>query len=307
MSVDAIFYTILVIMTATFVLERTLSWLNLRSMKDAPPPSLEDLYDAETYQKSQAYHRTRARMGLLVSSVSFVAMFVFFAAGGFGWLDELLRSHVTEHPIRLPMVFLGILYLASELLSIPLSLYSTFVIEEKYGFNKMTIGTWVGDKLKGLLLTLLLGGPLILLLLWMINTLGSQFWLWFWGISTLFLFLMNILYPTLIVPVFNKLTPLEPGPLKTQIEAYGERAGFPLSKVMIMDGSKRSSRANAFFAGLGKTKRVVLFDTLIEQNETEELIAVLAHEIGHFKKRHILMSFVAGTLQFGLMLFILSL
>ena len=307
MDATSILYTILAILSASFILEQCLRILNLRRMASEPPASLNDVYEPASYLKSQEYNRTKSRLSLIISAVSFVVMFCFLLFGGLGWLDTLLRDRVTDHSIFLPLLFFGVLYLASEIISIPLSLYSNFVIEEKYGFNKMTLKTWIGDKIKGLLLAIILGGPLLFALLWLIDTLGANFWLWFWGIATVFLLLMNFLYPTLIVPLFNKLTPLEDGELKARIEAYGQKVGFPLDRVMVMDGSKRSSKANAFFAGLGKTKRVVLFDTLIEQNNEDELISILAHEVGHYKRKHIPVSFVASVLQFGLMLFILSL
>lgn len=307
MSADTLLYIILGILTISFLLEQSVRLLNIKAMGNPIPQQLQDVYEAEKYAQSQTYNRTKSRLSLVVSGITFVVTFLFLLLGGFGWLDELVRTHLTDHPIFLPLVFFGLLYFVSEIISIPLSLYSTFVIEERYGFNKMTKGTWVMDKLKGLVLTIIVGGPLILALLWLINELGANFWLWFWALISVFLLLMNFLYPTLIVPLFNKLTPLEDGELKSAIEAYGRRVDFPLDKVMIMDGSKRSSKGNAYFAGFGKNKRVVLYDTLIEQNTTEELISILAHEVGHYKHKHVPLSFVVAVLQFGFMLFILSL
>jgi STE24 endopeptidase len=197
--------------------------------------------------------------------------------------------------------------LALDILTIPFQLHSTFVIEEKYGFNKTTTKTFIADKLKGYLLTGLIGGALISVLIYLIQSIGPSFWIWFAGIASLFILFVNMFYTSIILPMFNTLTPLQDGELKTAIETFAKKINFPLDNIFIIDGSKRSKKANAFFSGIGKKKKIVLYDTLIENHSTEELVAVLAHEVGHFKKKHIVWSFVLSIIQIVFTLFVLSL
>jgi STE24 endopeptidase len=199
-----------------------------------------------------------------------------------------------------------VIFLGSDLLNMPFSLYSTFVIEERFGFNKTKIGTYFADKIKGFALAALLGGGLLYLLVWFVGMLDQDFWLWFWGLLTLLLLAFQFIYTTVLMPVFNKLQPLEQGDLRTAIETYCNGVKFPLTNIMVMNGSKRSTKANAFFAGFGRNKRIVLYDTLIDQLSENELVAVLAHEVGHYKHRHIRQSFLLSTLNIGVLLFVLS-
>jgi len=225
---------------------------------------------------------------------------------GFAYIDELAK-HITTNYLFLPLVFFSILLLASDIINIPFSLYSTFVIEELFGFNRTTFKTYLLDKLKGALVTVLLGGVLMLLFIWFYQSMGELFWLWTWGAFTLVMILMTMFYASVIVPLFNKLTPLADGELKEEITNYCKKVDFKLDNLFVMDGSKRSSKANAFFSGLGAKKRIVLYDTLTNEYSKEEITAVLAHEIGHYKKKHTLISIVISIFQVGLMLFILSL
>jgi STE24 endopeptidase len=225
--------------------------------------------------------------------------------GWFGTLDQWVRGFA-QNELLLSLYFFGVLYFISDILTIPFQLYSTFVIEEKFGFNKSTIKTFIVDKLKGYLLGLILGGILLGALILLVFALGKDFWIWFWLVITIFMIFMNMFYASLIVPLFNKLTPLESGELRSAIEEYAQRVSFPLTNIFVIDGSKRSSKANAFFSGFGKNKKIVLYDTLIEKHTIEELVAVLAHEVGHFKKKHIIGSMILGVAQTGLMLFLLS-
>ncbi len=305
MNPNTILTILIVILCFGFLLERVLEFLNISRMKSEIPADLMGFYDQEKYQLSQAYQKEKARFGLLGSVISFVGMLAMLAFGGFGHLDAWLRGY-TENPYYLAIAFFGVLGLASDLIGTPMSLYNTFFIEEKYGFNKTTAKIWIFDKIKGLLLAGIIGGLVICALIWLVNTIGPNFWIWFWlGISALTLGI-QYLYTSVLLPIFNKLVPLEDGDLRQDIEAYSQKVDFPLDNIMIMDGSKRSTKANAFFAGFGKRKRIVLFDTLVEQMSNSEIMAVLAHEVGHYKKKHIVQGTILSILNIGLTLFLLS-
>jgi STE24 endopeptidase len=227
------------------------------------------------------------------------------AGGGFGWIDSLLRPYF-ENEILLALAFFAVLMLASDILTIPFQWYSTFVIEEKYGFNKTTTKTFVVDKLKGYLLAAIIGGGLISTLIYLVKAMGPNFWIWFSVLASLFVLFINMFYTSIILPMFNKLTPLPEGELKTAIEDFARKVRFPLDNIFIIDGSKRSKKANAFFSGIGKRKKIVLYDTLVENHTTDELVAVLAHEVGHFKKKHIVWGYVLSIVQIVFTLFVLS-
>jgi STE24 endopeptidase len=289
-----------------YALSEILDWLNLRHSKAELPAEAAGIYDKEQYAKSQRYHRVTARFSFITSAFSTVLTLAVLWLGGFGWLDSLLTASI-DNDIWLALAFFGVLFLASDIINIPFQLYSTFVIEEKYGFNKTTIKTFFLDKLKGYLLGSILGGGILAILIYLVLTLGANFWLIFWVTITVIMVVMNMFYTTLILPLFNKLTPLEEGSLREAIEAYGKNVGFPLTNIYVIDGSKRSSKANAFFSGLGKKKKVVLYDTLIEKHSDEELVAIFAHEVGHYKKKHIQVGLVLSVIQTGIMLFVLSL
>lgn len=306
MTEQAIFTIILIIILADFILERTLSYLNQKSAEKPIPQELEGIYDKEKYAKSQAYNREVSRFGSFASTFSFVLLFLAIYFGLFGMLDKWIRTF-SPFDMLTSLIFFGILFVISDVIGTPFSLYRTFVIEERYGFNKTTPKTYVLDKLKGYLLTLLIGGLLLIVLLYLLSTLGSDFWIYFWAIVTAFILIMNVFYTSWILPLFNKLSPLDDGELKESIRAFSQKVNFPLKNIFVMDGSKRSSRGNAFFSGLGGRKKVVLFDTLIEKHTTEELTAVFAHEVGHYKKRHIILTTVISIAQMGLMLYLLSL
>lgn len=305
MSPETILIIILIIITADFIFEQFLDYINLKSGKSDLPEEVAAFYDREKYTKAISYQRTQTRFSFLTSTVSFIASFLLLSLGGFGYIDELLRPYF-DHEIFLALAYFGVLYLVSDLLTIPFQLYDTFVIEEEYGFNKTTPGTFIADKLKGYLLTAIIGGLLMGLLLYLILNMGESFWIYFWIAIAIFMLVANMFFSTLILPLFNKLTPLEDGELKTAIEDYSRRIDFPLDNIFVIDGSKRSSKANAFFSGIGKKKKIVLYDTLINNHSTEELVAILAHEVGHFKKKHIVSGMVISIIQVGVMLFIMS-
>jgi len=305
MEAAAILTLILFIISFDFILEQVLDYLNLKHQKSELPATLKGIYEEEEFKKSVEYNRVQTRFSFLTSTFSFVISFTLLATGLFGGIDEWLRLYF-ENPVWLALAFYGVLYLASDIINTPFQLYSTFVIEEKFGFNKTTGKTFIADKIKGYLLTILIGGGIITLLLWLILNLGVNFWWYFWIAISAFILFINMFYTSLIVPLFNKLTPLEQGDLKHAIETYCSSVKFPLDNIFIIDGSKRSTKANAFFSGIGKKKKIVLYDTLIKNHSQEELVAVLAHEVGHFKKKHIVSGFALSIAQVGIMLFIMS-
>ncbi len=302
---EVIFYIIVAILVFDYFLERLLDYLNSLLWSNKLPEELEGIYDADKYKKSQEYTRTNTRFSIYSDTISFLAMMLMLFLGGFAFLDHEVWA-VTDHPILMSLLFFGILTLASDLLSLPFSIYGTFVIEEKFGFNKTTVKTYILDKLKGLLLGAIIGGGLLSLVVWIYMVSGVYFWLIAWGLISGFMIFMSMFYSNLIVPLFNKQIPLEEGELRNAIEAFSKKTSFKINNIYVIDGSKRSSKANAYFTGLGAKKRIVLYDTLIEEHTKGELVAVLAHEVGHYKKKHTLSGMILSILQTGLMLFILS-
>lgn len=300
-----IFTLILSFLCLGYIFNLVLDYLNEKAGSQKLPKEAEGIYDAEKYLTSQRYQKEHYRMGLITGLLGFLAIMVMLLFGGFAWLDEFVRS-ITENPIGMTLLFFGIIAIASDIMNIPFSLFEIFVIEEKYGFNKMTIKTYVTDKLKALLLILVIGIPLVSAIVWFYETTREDFWIYTWVVISGFSVLMAMFYTSLILPLFNKLKPLSEGGLRSAIEEYSRKAGFRLNNIFVMDGSKRSSKANAFFSGLGPKKKIVLFDTLIEKHSTGELVAVLAHEVGHYKKKHVFYSISVSVLTSGIMLFILS-
>lgn len=306
MQASTLLLIIIAIVALDFLLEQVLNALNRKNKKHALPNELQGIYDEEKYLRSLAYQRTNDRFHTFTSTFSFILSVVLLATGFFGWLDIQLQPYV-EDPLWRALAYFGILFIASDILNIPFQLYGTFVIEEKFGFNKMNLKTFWLDKLKGYLLAALLGGLLAGVFLYLVMNLGTGFWWYFWIIAAGMMVLLNMFYTSVFVPMFNKLKPLEEGELREAIEAYGRKVDFPIKNVYVIDGSKRSSKSNAFFSGIGKQKKVVLYDTLIENHSTEELVAVIAHEVGHYKKKHILSGMLFSVLQVGFTLFVLSL
>ena len=306
MESKSILILLLAILSFDFIYSKILEFLNIRSMKETLPDNVKDIYDEEKYKKSIAYARTNNKFSLLTSSFSFLLSFALLSTGFFGWFDVVVRELIANEEL-VSLAFFGLLFLASDILNIPFQLYGTFVIEEKFGFNKTTYKTFVLDKLKGYVLTAIIGGLILFILLKLMNVFGQNFWIYFWVVISAFTLFMNMFYTSLILPLFNKLTPLEDGDLKQAIEAYSKKVSFPLDNIFVIDGSKRSAKSNAFFSGIGKKKKIVLYDTLIENHSKEELVAVLAHEVGHFKKKHIITGYLVSMLQTGITLFIMSL
>ena len=306
MSSEFILTLILVILSLDFLLERTLDILNRRNWTAAIPKELEGIYDQEKYAQSQAYEKDKHRIGLLSSVLSFVVTILMITAGGFAWVDDLVRLYFS-HPIAVALSFFGLIMLGSSIVGLPFSYYSVFVIEEKYGFNRSTLKTFILDKIKGGLMTVILGGGILTLIIWIYMMTTTNFWWMAWALIAFVMVFMSMFYSSLIVPLFNKQTRLEEGELNTAISKLAQKVGFKLDNIYVMDGSKRSSKGNAYFTGLGSRKRIVLFDTLIDELSTEEIVAVLAHEIGHYKKKHTLSSIILGLLQTGIMFYIFSL
>lgn len=303
---NTIFWVIIGVLVFGYLLDQWLDRLNLKHTVPDLPKELEGIFDEEEYRKSQLYKRDNTRFSFISSSFSLLLMGLMFFLGGFGWLDSLLSAHISNY-ILFVLSFFGILALASDILTTPFDLYSTFVIEEKYGFNRTTTKTYILDKLKGWLLGSIIGGGLLALITWIYMLTGSWFWLIVLGVVTLFSVFMNMFYSNLIVPLFNKQTALEEGSLRSKIEDFATKAEFRLDNIYMMDGSKRSSKANAYFTGLGPKKRIVLFDTLVNDLSEEEIVAVLAHEVGHNKKKHTTTGLVLSFLQTALTLYLFSL
>jgi len=296
---------IIIILIANYLLERYLDWINIRHWSSELPEELKGIYDEDKYRKSQEYEKTKTRFGFISSTFSLMLMLIVLFTGSFALLNNWVLS-VTTHPVWSVLLFFGAVTVLSDILNLPFSYYSTFIIEEHFGFNRMNLATFFLDKLKGYLLGGLLGGGMLYLFIWLYGEAGTNWWVYAWMAFSAVMLFMTMFYASLIVPLFNKLTPLPEGELRKAIESYCGKVGFKLKDLFVMDGSKRSSKANAFFSGMGTKKRIVLFDTLINNHTNNELVAVLAHEIGHYKKKHTIYSFLLSILQTGLMLFIFS-
>jgi STE24 endopeptidase len=300
------FHIMLGILTGTFLLERWLDWLNAQSWTQVLPDALKGIYDEEKYRKSQEYLKSKQRFSQVSDAFTFILMMGMLASGGFAFLDYAIRG-ITENPVLLALLFFGILGAASAILSLPFDVYAVFVLEERFGFNTTTPRTFVLDKFKEWVLAIVIGGGLVALITYLYMSTGNWFWLITWGVIALFMIFITMFYSTLIVPLFNRQVPLEQGHLRDAIESFAAKAGFRIDNIFVIDGSKRSRKANAYFAGLGSRKRIVLYDTLINEHDVPGIVAVLAHEIGHYRKKHTLVSILLALLQTGVMLFILSL
>lgn len=302
---DVILFFILFLIIAGFVLEQFLGVLNYRSGRREVPEILADVYDQDRYRKYLAYKEETFKFGIIISGISFL-LILFMVLMGFVMLDDYV-SQISNNQIVRGLLFFGIIGVIADVLSTPFNLYATFVIEEKYGFNKSTIKTFFLDKLKSYALAIVFGGGMLSLFIWVYQLTGSHFWWIAWLLLSGFSLFMAMFYSTLIVPIFNKQKPLEEGELRDRLSALASKTGFVLKDIFVIDGSKRSTRANAYFAGLGKKRRIVLYDNLLSSQSSDEIEAVLAHEIGHYKLKHIQKSLTLGIMQTGLMLFFFSL
>ena len=305
MNPDTLKYLLIGVVAFGFFVEKILSYLNIKQPVPIIPTTLDDYLSQENLIQAKAYQSDNFRFGLISGLFSFALTILFISMGWFGgiyhWVEGLVPG-----PLSQSLIFFVVIFIGSDILSLPFDYYSTFVIEEKYGFNKTKVKTFFTDKLKGYLLSIVVGGGLLMVFLWLVHQMGKDFWWQFWVIAAVFMVLVNLFYTAWILPLFNKLTPLQDGELKHKIIDYAKSVNFPIDNILVMDGSKRSSKANAFFSGFGKRKKVVLYDTLMDQHPPDELVAVLAHEVGHYKKKHIVIGMISSVLQVGLLLFLLA-
>ena len=307
MRFNLVFWIILGLVLIEFIWQQILAALNRSRMCDMLPKELEGIYEPEEYAKQQQYQRTNSRFALVESSVSTALMLAILLTGALGWFEAQISQHLTSHYVLLPLVYMAAIIVLTNVLSLPFDFYDTFVIEERFGFNKSTRGLFFADAAKSLALTLVLAGAVIAIVAWLYHLTPQWFWLIAWGVLTLFSVVIGYFYSEIIVPIFNKQTPLEEGELRDGLFELAERAGFQLSNVYMIDGSKRSTKANAYFTGFGKRKRIVLYDTLLDELSTTEIVAVLAHEIAHYRRHHVLIGMGIGIVKNGLMLGLMSL
>ncbi|NJB69175.1 STE24 endopeptidase [Desulfobaculum xiamenense] len=292
-------------MIAAWAVNTVVAVLNVKALDPRLPQEFAGVYDAQAYAASQRYTRDVARFDVVAETVGLAVGVAFILCGGFPFVDGLARS-VGFGPVGTGVVFAAILLLINDVLNLPFSVHRTFVIEERYGFNRTTARTFVLDRLRGWLLTGVIGGPLLAALLWFFNAAGPLAWVWAWLATVTVMAVMHYLAPSLILPLFNTFTPLEPGPLRDAIEDYARRVGFALSGLYVMDGSRRSARSNAFFTGFGKRRRIALFDTLVAAHSPEEIVAVVAHEVGHYRKGHVLRHLALGVARMGAVFLVMS-
>jgi len=298
-------YLIIGLVIFNYLFSTVLDYINGKNWKTEVPSVMKDFYDEDKYLKAKNYSKEKGKVSLISSTLSTLITLLFLIFEGYGWLDNFISLYY-DIPFLKSGIFFLVLFILSDFISIPFSCYITFVIEEKYGFNKTTVKTFVLDKIKGYLLTLIVGGILLFGAIYIVSLLENSFWFWLWLSLSFIMLIVNMFYADLIVPIFNKLTPLEAGSLREKIESYTKKVGYSLKNIYIIDGSKRSTKANAFFSGLGPRKTIALYDTLVEKHTEEELVAVLAHEVGHYKKKHVFTSLFLTISQLGLMCFLLE-
>lgn len=303
---ETLFNVLITIIVLNFLKDSILDYLNSTYFNNEIPEIISDIYDNEKYLKSQEYKKTQYKFNRISSIYSLLILLLFFYFDGFLIVDNYCRS-LFDSEIVISLSFFGIIYFGNDILSIPFSLYYTFIIEERFGFNKTSFKTFINDKLKSWLLTILFGGGILCFIILQFESVGQKFWIVAWAFMSILTVLIQGLYAQVIVPLFNKQTKLEDGELKSEIEKYSTNVGFNLSNIFVIDGSKRSTKANAYFSGFGKQKRVTLYDTLINKLNKEQIVAVIAHEIGHYKKNHIIFNLLFSIIQTGIMLYILSL
>jgi STE24 endopeptidase len=306
MEPSTLFNILITILLIKFVIDSVLNHLNAKHFNDTLPNDISDVYEINEYQQSQSYKKTNHNFSKITSLFSLITTLLFFFFNGFSIVDEIARGF-SNNIIIITLIFFGIIIIGSDIISIPFSLYKTFVIEEKFGFNKSTKKLFFLDKIKGLLMTIILGGSILSIITWFYEFTGNYFWIYTWLLITTFSVFLNMFYSKLIVPLFNEQTILEEGDLKNEIVKYVNSVGFKANNIYVLNGSKRSTKANAYFSGFGNQKRITLYDTLINDLENNEIVAVLAHEVGHYKKKHILYNLTSSIILTGFALFVLSL
>ena len=306
MEPSTLFNILITILLIKFVIDSVLNHLNAKHFDDALPNDVSDVYEINEYRQSQSYKKTNHNFSKITSLFSLITTLLFFFFDGFSIVDEIARGF-SNNIIIITLIFFGIIIIGSDIISIPFSLYKTFVIEEKFGFNKSTKKLFFLDKIKGLLMTIILGGSILSIITWFYEFTGNYFWIYTWLLITTFSVFLNMFYSKLIVPLFNEQTILEEGDLKNEIVKYVNSVGFKANNIYVLNGSKRSTKANAYFSGFGNQKRITLYDTLINDLENNEIVAVLAHEVGHYKRKHILYNLTSSIILTGFALFVLSL
>lgn len=305
-SSESVFILLIVVIILNFLKDVFLDYLNSKNFDNKIPKIISDVYNSEKYLKSQEYKKSQYEFSKYSKIYSLIVVLCFFYFDGFLILDTFCRE-LFDNSILISLTFFGIIFFGNEVLSLPFSIFFTFVIEEKFGFNKTTIKTYISDRLKSWILTILFGGGILSFIIFQEQLIGENFWIVAWMFVTAITILLNGFYAQIIVPLFNTQSKLEDGELRTEIEKYSKKVGFNLSNIFVIDGSKRSSKANAYFSGFGKQKRVTLFDTLIDKLNKKQIVAVIAHEIGHYKKNHIIFNLFFSIIQTGIMLYVLSL
>lgn len=306
MEPSTLFNILIAILLIKFTIDSVLNHLNAKHFYDTIPNEVSDVYEINEYQQSQLYKKTNHNFSKITSLFSLITTLLFFFFNGFSIVDDIAREF-SNNTIVITLIFFGIIIIGSDIISIPFSLYKTFVIEEKFGFNKATKKIFFLDKIKGLLMTSILGGLILSIITWFYEFTGNYFWIYSWLLITAFSVFLNMFYSKLIVPLFNKQTILEEGELKNEIIKYVNSVGFKAHDIYVLNGSKRSTKANAYFSGFGNQKRITLYDTLINDLDNDEIVSVLAHEVGHYKRKHILYNLVSSIILTGFALFILSL
>jgi len=306
MTPETLFYLFVAFIVIEFFIEKYLDYINAKHYNDNLPDELKDVFNKDTYAKSQAYKMANYRYELISSTIMFIAILLFLFFEGFAWLDSLVKTFSSDSFWQ-SIIYFAILLIVSSLISLPFSYYHTFVIEEKFGFNRSTKTLFFKDQIKSLLISLVFAGLLLFAFIWFYQQTGSKFWMYAWLVFAGFSTFINMFYTSLIVPLFNKLSPLPDGELKEKLHNLAHKTNYNLSQIYVLDGSKRSSKANAYFSGFGPKKKVVLYDTLINDLTPDEITTVLAHEIGHYKHRHILFNLFLSLIVTGLMLYLLSL
>ena len=306
MEHSTLFNILIAILLIKFTIDSVLNHLNAKHFYDTIPNEVSDVYEINEYQQSQLYKKTNHNFSKITSLFSLITTLLFFFFNGFSIVDDIAREF-SNNTIVITLIFFGIIIIGSDIISIPFSLYKTFVIEEKFGFNKATKKIFFLDKIKGLLITIILGGSILSIITWFYEFTGNYFWIYSWLLITAFSVFLNMFYSKLIVPLFNKQTILEEGELKNEIIKYVNSVGFKAHDIYVLNGSKRSTKANAYFSGFGNQKRITLYDTLINDLDNDEIVSVLAHEVGHYKRKHILYNLASSIILTGFALFILSL
>lgn len=306
MTPQQLFYTIIAIIVIEYLLDEILGMLNKKRWSNTIPTELADTYSSEQFENHKQYRSVNYQFGTISGVFNLLVLLIFLFLDGFPIVDGLVKDINNSEIVR-SWLFFGIIGAGSSILSIPFSIYHTFVIEAQFGFNKTTVKTYIMDMVKSTLLALLLGAPIIALIVWFHQIAGALFWLYALIAITVIMVFINLFYTTLILPLFNKLTPLEEGELREALSKYALENGYSMSNIYVMDGSQRSTKANAFFSGWGRYKKIVLFDTLINDLTTKEIVAVVAHEAGHYKLNHILQGLLASILQVAVTLYLLGL